>query len=129
MNQKLRIFTKQLLIVATIAGLILVGVVLLIPPVYVSPALPYLLLFFVASTILSFYFLQKKYDASPSGFITAYMANSIIRLLLYLIVIVVYALNNRADAVNFIVSFFLLYLIFTVFEVLFFLRGDKQTGK
>ncbi|MFH1118773.1 MAG: hypothetical protein V1775_03050 [Bacteroidota bacterium] len=122
MNQKLKIFTRQLLMLATLTGLVIVGVVLLIPPDYVSPALPFLLVFFTAATILSFYFLQKKLDASPSRFVTAFMANAMIRLMLYLAIIVIYALTNRPDSINFIVSFFILYLIFSTFEVSFFLR-------
>lgn len=126
MNQKLRIFTKQLLILATITGLLIVGLMFLIPPAFISPTLPYLLIFFTAATLLSYYFLQKKMEGSPSGFVTAFMANSIIRLLLYLVIIAVYAFTNRADAVNFILSFFLLYVIFTTFEVSFFLRKKTE---
>jgi len=126
MNQKLRIFTRQLLILATLTGLAIIGLALIIPPAYVSPALPYLLMFFTAATLLSFYFLDKKSKVSASGFVTAFMANSAIRLLLYLGVIVIYALTHRADSVNFIISFFILYLIFTAFEVSFFLKKKVE---
>jgi hypothetical protein len=126
MNQKLRIFTKQLLILSTLTGLLIVGVILLIPPDFVSPALPFLLVFFTAATLLSFYFLQKKLDASPSRFVTAFMANTMIRLILYLAIIVIYALFNRPDSINFILSFFILYLIFSAFEVSFFLRKKRD---
>jgi hypothetical protein len=126
MNQKLRIFTRQLLILATVTGLAIIALALIIPPAYVSPALPYLLMFFTATTLLSFYFLDKKSKVSASGFVTAFMANSAIRLLLYLAVIVIYALMHRGDSVNFIISFFILYMIFTAFEVLFFLRKKPE---
>lgn len=126
MNQKLRLFTKQLLILATITGLVFIAVAMFLPPEFISPALPYLLVFFVAVTLISFYFIQKKLVSSPSGFVTAFMANSIIRLLLYLVVIVVYAFTYRYDAVNFIISFFILYVIFTSFEVAFFLRKKQE---
>lgn len=122
MNQKLRLFSKQLLIMATITGMAIIAAMLVIPPSFISPALPYLLVFFTAATLISFYFLQKKIESTPSGFVTAFMANSIIRLLGYLIVIVIYAFTNKPDAVNFIISFFILYIIFTAFEVTFFLR-------
>jgi len=80
-NPKLRVFTKQLLIVASLTGLAVIAIMFTIPTIYISPALPYLLIFFTASTLISFYFIQKKMEASPSGFVTAFMANSIIRLL------------------------------------------------
>jgi len=125
MNQKLKVFSKQLLILATITGLLMTTLIFFIPPAYISPTLPFLLVFFTAATLLSFYFLQKKMNASPTGFITAFMANSMIRLMLYLVIIVVYAFTNKPDAVNFILSFFILYMIFTVFEVSFFLRKKE----
>jgi len=126
MNQRLSIFTKQLLILATLTGLFITGAIFLIPPDYISPTLPFLLVFFTASTLLSFYFLEKKLIASASRFVTAFMANSMIRLMLYLAVIVVYALANRPDSVNFIISFFILYVVFTAFEVSFFLRKKVE---
>lgn len=126
MNQNLRLFTRQLLILATATGLAIIALALIIQPEYISPTLPYLLLFFTAATLLSFYFLDKKSNVSARGFVTAYMANSAIRLLLYLAVIVIYALTHRADSVNFIISFFILYMIFTAFEVLFFLRKKPE---
>jgi len=125
MNPELRLFTRQLLALATITGLLIIGLAMLIPPRLISPSLPYLLIFFTAATLLSFLFLQKRMKASPTGFVTAFMANSIIRLLLYLVIIVVYALLNRADAVNFIIAFFVYYLIFTIFEVVYILRKQK----
>ena len=125
MNQKLSVFTKQLLIVATVTGLVVIALMFSIPAHYISPALPYLLIFLTASTLLSFYFIQKKMLSSASGFVTAFMANSIIRLLLYLMVIVAYAFTNRADAINFIISFFVLYIIFTAFEAMFFLKSKQ----
>jgi hypothetical protein len=125
-KQNLKLFTKQLLILATITGLIFIAVAMFLPPEFVSPALPYLLVFFVAATLISFYFIRKKADSSPSGFVRAFMANSIIRLFLYLAVIIGYALTYKNDAVNFIISFFILYIIFTSFEVAFFLRKEQQ---
>lgn len=126
MNQKLQVFIKQLLILATITGLFIIAAILFIPADYVSPALPYLLVFFTAATIISYYFLQKKMSASPAGFITAFMANTTIRLMLYLAVIVIYALTNRPDSINFIISFFILYVIFTTFEIIVLLRKKAE---
>lgn len=126
MNQKLKVFTRQLLILAAATGMVIIALFMLIPPKYISPALPYLLVFYTAATLISFYFIQKRIEATPSGFITAFMANSIIRLLLYLVIIVVYAFTHKYDAVNFIISFFILYLIFTTFEVYFFLKKKAE---
>lgn len=122
MNLKLRIFTKQLFILAIITGIVITGSIQIFPTDYISPTLPFLLVFFTAATLLSFYFIQKKLEASPTRFVTAFMAISMIRLMLYLAIIVVYALTNRPDSVNFIISFFILYVIFNAFEVSFFLR-------
>ena len=129
MNQKLKVFSKQLMILSVFTGLAIFAATKVIPPEYITPALPFLLVFFIATTLLSFLFLQKKIEGSPSGFVTAFMANSAIRLMFSLAIIVVYALTNRPDSVNFILSFFILYVIFTAFEVTFFLRKKNETGK
>ena len=47
-----------------------------------------------------------------------------IKLFLYLIIMVTYALLNRKDAVPFLISFFILYLLYTVFETIFIVAGN-----
>ncbi|HLO90353.1 MAG TPA: hypothetical protein VK172_04225 [Lentimicrobium sp.] len=126
MNNITRSFLKQLLIVASIFGIIITGVVLTVPAKYVSPTLPYLLIFHTAATLTSFLYIQKKTSQSPKKFVNVYLANTTVKLLLYLVILMVYAMNYFHDAINFIVSFFIFYVVFTIFEVIHLLKANKN---
>lgn len=126
MNTITRSFLKQLLIVASIFGIIIIGVIYALPAQYVSPALPYLLVFHTAATLISFLYIQKKTSQSPKKFVNVYLTNTTIKLLLYLVILMVYSIYNFRDAINFIISFFIFYLVFTVFEVVHLLKANKM---
>ena len=49
-----------------------------------------------------------------------------LKLIAFLIIIALYAFLNKADAINFIISFFIIYLIFTVFEILQLLKVQNS---
>ncbi|MGE5384230.1 MAG: hypothetical protein ACM3PX_12435 [Omnitrophica WOR_2 bacterium] len=130
MNNDVRKFLRSLLLVAAITGLLIIATILLIPSVYVSPALPYLLLFHTAVTLISFLIIEKKLRQSPQKFVTYYLANTTVKLILFLVILMVYSLNFLSDAVNFIISFFILYLIFTILEVIQLVKVNRGiTGK
>lgn len=129
MNNTMKLFLKQLLILASIIGICIIAIIFVIPPQYVSPTLPFLLVFHTAATLISFLYIQKKTQNSPNKFINVYMVNTTVKLLLYLVILMVYSLNNISDAVNFIISFFIMYLIFTVFEVVNLLKVNKKLSK
>ncbi|HCT71859.1 MAG TPA: hypothetical protein DF409_13620 [Bacteroidales bacterium] len=60
------------------------------------------------------------------------MSHTVLRMALYLAIILSYAFLNREDAVRFILGFFFIYLIFTIFEVYQFLtltRKSKHGGE
>lgn len=118
MNADLRVFTRKLLILASIVGILIIAVILLMQPRHVTPTLPYLLVFHAGATLLSYMVIQKKVKDTPTKFVNVYLGSTTVKLLLYLGVLMTYALMNLSDAVNFIISFFVLYVIFTVFEVI-----------
>lgn len=129
MNSEIRVFLNQLLILTAITGAIIIGFMLLAPPEIVSPTLPFLLVFHVAATLVSFMYIHKKTEKAPNKFIQAYLANTTIKLILYMAILFIYALNYLNDAVNFIISFFVLYIVYTIFEVLHLVKAGKKTGK
>lgn len=53
----------------------------------------------------------------PQVFIRYYMASTTFKLLIHMSVVVIYALFNKEDAIRFISTFLVLYIIFTAFEV------------
>ena len=125
-NKTFRVFLKNsfyLTISVTVVYLILFFT---IPLKYLSPALPWMIIFFFVFTVLSFYFLLKKKKRKLSGFINSYLILTTVKLLFFLMIIIIYSLINKEDAVNFIIGFFILYLIFTSFETIQILKVQRR---
>ncbi len=57
-----------------------------------------------------------------SKFANAYMLVNFGKLVIFSIIIVVYAVLNKEDAISFMLTFFIYYFIFTIFEVFALLR-------
>lgn len=119
-------FLKKLLIysfILAIAGFLTAS---FLPEPYITPALPYLFFFFFSVTLIVHLILLKVSQKKGSGFINFFMLLTFGKLLFFLTIILIYALLNRADAVRFILSFFVLYVFFTAFEVVLSLSHTKQ---
>ena len=129
MNNDIRVFLNQLLVLTALLGAVIVAFMLLAPKELISPTLPFLLIFHAASTLVSFMYIQKRTKNAPNRFIQAYLGNTTFKLLLYVAILFIYALNNLSDAVNFIISFFILYVIYTIFEVIHLVRANKHKVK
>jgi hypothetical protein len=99
--------------------------VYLLPEQFISPALPYLFFFFFSVTLIVHLILLKVSQKKTGGFINFFMLLTFGKLLFFLTIIIVYALLNRSDAVRFIISFFILYVFYTAFEVVLSLSHTK----
>ncbi len=121
-------YIKKVLILTGILALIMIVGFLVIPQ-RISIALPFLLAFFLGISILSYKILQKKARTQPRKFIMGFMAHSVVRMMIYLVIILAYALIYRNDAVNFIIGFFIVYAVFTFFEVMQFMALTKSVRK
>lgn len=76
-------------------------------------------IFMIAVALVSHAGLEKAGMKSNQHFIRQFMATTGLKLFLYMIVMVGYAVLNRETAVGFIVHFFLMYVLYTVFEIAF----------
>jgi hypothetical protein len=99
-----------------------------ISPWLYPPVFPFLLAFFVAATLLVYHFMLKSLEKRPARFVNVFLLTTMLKLLVYMIFMVIYALLNREYARPFIVSFFLLYIIYTVIEVVSILKVNKLVG-
>lgn len=88
-----------------------------IPAIQISPAFPYILIFLFLSTLIILLSLEKYMNKRTSQFANAIMLVNFGKLLFYGVIIFAYAYINRPDAVSFILTFFVYYFAFTVFEV------------
>lgn len=117
-------FLKQLIILSAIVGLISLIAGFLMPRI--SPATPFLLLLIMSITMLVHRSLLRSYSGKPNRFINRFLALTTLKLLGYLAVITAYALINRPDAVPFIVTFLIYYVIYSAFEVSALLKYLKN---
>lgn len=69
-------------------------------------------------TFLSHLKLMNSLEKNARRFNTTFLAVMSVKLLIYLIFIIVCLLLDRTRAINFVVTFMILYFIFTVFEVI-----------
>ena len=109
-------YLKQLLIFSGIIGFIVLVFSFIMPKTYVSPALPFLIFFFIATSLLSFYYLLQTINKRFIKFVNTFLLTIIVKLMLYVGVMITYVLANRTDAIAFMMGFFVLYLCYTIFE-------------
>jgi len=89
---------------------------------YTSSVLPVLIFFFALVSFCVYYILLKSTRQRFATFSRNFMLATSIKLILYLIILVAYALLMPKDAVNFITGFFVLYIAFSAFELVWLLR-------
>jgi hypothetical protein len=109
-------YLRNLLIFSGLLALIALLTLFILPKKYLSPALPFLFIFFIATSLLSFYYLLKSAGKRFIKFVNTFLLTIIIKLFIYAGVMIGYALMNRIDAIPFMLGFFILYLCYTVFE-------------
>lgn len=85
---------------------------------FVSRDMPYILAFFYVFNVVVHYLLLKFSYKKMALFASYFLGATLLKLIIYFGVILWYSVKNREEAVSFIITFFLLYLIYTFFEVL-----------
>ncbi len=116
-GKDLRKYLTGLLILTASAFILTVLYELYAPEQYVSKAIyffaPFFFIISVAGKILLEYLVYKNSKWLNYSILGIRAAKFVI----YLIVIILYAFYYRDDAVNFILTFFVFYLIFTFFDI------------
>jgi|GEM_PF-1883760 len=82
--------------------------------------------FIAMFTILSYTQLLRVYNKRPKLFHTAYLFSITARLIAYLMFMVVCLLVFKPNAVHFLLSFLVLYMLYLGFEVVYILRIEKK---
>jgi len=77
---------------------------------------------FYGFTLIVFRLLDKTKERRLSKFANAYMLVNFGKLVFFTIIIFVYAYFKRTDAVSFIITFFIYYLLFTSYEIIALLK-------
>jgi len=115
-------FIIQLFVFSAVIGLIAYGLTFILPENYFSPVIPFLFPFFISITVIIYNFLIKSSEKKFNNFVNRFMMTTFIKLFVYLIVLIAYVFTHKQDAVPFIFAFFILYLAYTVFDVIILLK-------
>lgn len=100
---------------------------LTLPKTYISQSLLFQVpFFFSASFLANNYILRTAKEKNPNKFVKAFMLTTFLRFLLYVIIIAVYVFLNRSDAVNFLITFFILFLFYLAFDVSLLLNTTSK---
>jgi hypothetical protein len=118
-------FLRKVIIFSVILSFIATGLLFLLPKTYFTPALPYLFIFFLSVTLISYYILIQAAQHKFIRFLNYYLLTTTVKLLLFIAVLITYIMLNRKDAVPFALSFFILYLCYTIFEVVMIVGYSK----
>jgi len=134
MKVELLNFLRRISILTIILAVISIGLYYLVPHKYITFTLPYQLVFFLAVYLFVFYIMLKSsYHKKKIKFISSFMLATTVKLLSFLAIILAYSFAVPEDAVQFIVTFFILYMIYTTFEIVSILKlmrnnTDKPAG-
>lgn len=126
MKLAFNIFIKKLIIFTLLLGLLSYLVEYLIPKQFVTPAMPFLLIFFFAITAFTFYLALKAFTQKTSRYANFFMISVFLKLLLYVSIIIIYAFINTGDIISFIITFFIFYIFFTSFETFAIVKAQKS---
>lgn len=104
--------------------LLLFGLVIYfwIPKIPITPNFPYIVLFFYGFTLYIFRVLNNAKENRVSNFANIFMIVNFSKLILFTLIILLYAFYNRADAVSFILTFFINYIFYSAFEIISLLK-------
>lgn len=119
-------FVIRVLIVTVAISVLYALAILYLPAEYISPAIPWIIIFFLIITLSIFYYQLMASIKRVSKFVNVFLIAIGLKLIAFLVIIALYAFINKADAINFIISFFIIYLIFTVFEILQLLKVQNS---
>ena len=113
---------KKTIIYLTAMTLILVFLTLVIsiifPVLHVTPVFQFILIFYYFVTLAVLMVLKKSMQKRLSNFANTYMITTFIKLVFFTLIIIAYIVINKKDAISFVVTFFVYYLFYTIFEVL-----------
>jgi hypothetical protein len=126
MRKKYRHFILRLTILSLALGVLVFILDWLLPSGIISPATPYLIILFYVITAIVHYVLLRITALNPRKFVGYFMLATSLKLMNYLTVVVVYVFYVKEGILSFILTFFILYIIYTVLEVATILVQTKE---
>jgi hypothetical protein len=119
-------YLKKLLLFSGVIGLISFGISFLLPERFISPGLPFILIFFVSVSLVTHFIALKLIAKKISQFTNFFMISIFVKLIFYSLIIIIYSQINKNDLIPFVIGFFIYYAFFTIFELVELLKLQKN---
>ena len=129
MKKSISQFTLRLVILTLILGLLTMAFARLFSGIHVTASYPYALIFLFLFSWAAFSITAKSMEKKISRFANTYMIINFLKLVIFSLFILAYAHLNKADAVSFIITFFVYYVFYTVLEVVGLKQLNEATRK
>lgn len=84
-----------------------------VPEEYLSPMIPFIILFFTVFNLITFHYKLKINSTRNNRFINIFLILNSLKMVVFISIIAIYAYYFRDDAINFAISFFICYAVFT----------------
>lgn len=124
-------FTINLLLYSLALWLIGFALFRILIPQYTLASFPYQVIYFYIITLGFHGYIVRASKRSFNKFTPRYLGATGIKMLIYMISVGIYLIIDSTEVVQFLVSFFILYLFFTIFEVravLNFLKKNQSNS-
>lgn len=126
MKNHFKNFVRNIAILTMALAVIALAMYYLAPKKYLTPTLPYQIVFFLVITLgLHYFLLNSAENKKKVKFISSFMLVTTVKLLGFLAIILIYAFQAPHDAVTFLITFFILYMLYTIFEIISILKFIK----
>ncbi|HHU47111.1 MAG TPA: hypothetical protein P5134_03445 [Bacteroidales bacterium] len=96
-------------------------------PAYTSSSLPYIILFFFFVMLFTHYIILRGIHKENKKFVSNYLLATIIKFVSYLIFITVHLLVFKENRILFAISFLVIYLLYSIFEIFTVKRDQKES--
>ena len=123
MGFNLVLFAKQLTVFSVVLFAAHAFIAYVLPEKYTSKAFWGFVPFFYSVVLASRAVLQKMTAKSKQKFSLYFVQTNVYRLLLYVAVLLLYTFNFPEDAAQFMITFFVFYFAYTIFEIVFLYRN------
>ena len=125
MNSLFKKYFVKLVLFTAVVSLIAFLLANSLPGQFITPALPFIIIFFFLVATTTFYFAIKAFSKKTSRYANFFMISVFGKLMLYVVIILVYAFLNAGDIVSFILTFFIIYFLFTTFETIEIFKAQR----
>lgn len=117
MYKKLNPFTRKLAFLSITLVAVYGVLIVLLPDRFVTDVYFAFIPFFFFVTLLSRLISIRQQAKSSQAFANSFIFTTVLRFMVYVAVLLLYSFSFPADAIAFIITFFVFYFIYSLFEV------------